>query len=358
MSEVIVKKVTFGDNSSQYTAADRSFRNKVINGDMTIDQERAGAAYLHTTGTAAYTLDQWFASVTQTSKLTFQQVSDAPYGFKYSEKVLVTSAYTPGASDAGLLGQRIEGLNIIDLAWGTSQAKDITISFWIKGSVSGNYAIGLRGSDRSYAFTVPVTASWTKVSQTVPGCTDGTWPTDINNGLTLSIVLGAGTSNNVSSANTWISGNYYNIAGSVQMSQTAGATLNITGVQLEKAGAASEFEYISYDEQLRRCKRYWNCTQPALPKGSSVGCTGGVGVATNAIMTSLSFIPMRIVPTLTIWYNGTQNSIRVASNGNAIGAGLYSAGLSNSNLSFVAFSGTPISVGTGYDFDLIFDARL
>ena len=257
MSELKVNKVTFGDDSSQYTAADRSFRNKIINGYMAIDQERAGAAVTPTA--EAYVLDQFVAGVNVASKLTFQQVEDAPPGFKYSQKITVAAQYNPAAANVFAYLQRIEGLNIIDLQLGTSGATVLTLSQYIKGSVPGTYSCFIKNSanNRSYVGIINVTTSWQRVSVTLQGDVTGTWLTDTGVGLSFGIDLGSGSNFNTT-AGTWQAGNYLRTSGSITfVNQPNGSTLNITGVQLEKAGAASEFEHVPYDEQLRRCQRYY-----------------------------------------------------------------------------------------------------
>ena len=257
MSELKVNKVTFGDDSFQQTAADRSFRNKIINGYMAIDQERAGAAVTPTA--EAYVLDQFVAGVNVASKLTFQQVADAPPGFKYSQKITVAAQYSPAAANVFAYIQKIEGLNIIDLQLGTSGATVLTLSQYIKGSVPGVYSCFLKNNanDRSYVGIINVTTSWQRVSVTLQGDVTGTWLTDTGVGLSFGIDLGSGSNFNTT-AGTWQAGSYSRTSDSITfVNQPNGSTLNITGVQLEKAGAPSEFEHVPYDEQLRRCQRYW-----------------------------------------------------------------------------------------------------
>lgn len=263
MSELKVNKVVFGDESFQETAADRSFRNKIINGDMSVDQEFAGGAT--SPSPPAYVIDQFYAYHTQSSRLTFQQVSDAPAGFRFSQKITVASQFSPGSTDQFTWQQKIEGTNVVDLKFGSSGASVVTLSMYIKGSVPGAYCCFLKNgaNTRSYVGKVNVTTSWARVSIVIPGDITGTWANDMSTGMIVGIDLGSGSdfANNVG---VWYAGDWlHDNTGVKLVAQPNGSTLNITGVQLEKAGAPSEFEYVPYDEQLRRCQRYWHSKQLA-----------------------------------------------------------------------------------------------
>lgn len=306
-SVIETPKIIFPDGTSQISAADRSFRNKIINGDMAIDQERAGAAVTPTVDT--YVLDQFVVGINVASKLTFQQVEDAPPGFKYSQKITVAAQYNPAAANVFAYLQRIEGLNIIDLQLGTSGATVFTLSQYIKGSVPGTYSCFLKNNaeNRSYVGIINVTTSWQRVSVTLQGDVTGTWLTDTGVGLSFGIDLGSGSNFNTT-ADTWQAGNYLRTSGSVTfVNQPNGSTLNITGVQLEKAGAASEFEYVPYDEQLRRCQRYWYSQSQGY--GAMYASTGfSIGVYFKVLM--------RIVPVVTrILSAGTFSSEQISTLG-------------------------------------------
>ena len=278
------------------TNAPLSFRNKIINGDMRIDQRNAGAAVTPTAGT--YLVDRFAAGPSQASKLTFQQVADAPTGFKFSTKITVASQFAPAAGDFFDYSQRIEGQNIIDLAFGTASAAAITVSFYAKTSVAGTYSASLanNGGTRTYVFSVALTTSWAKYTVTIPGETTGTWATDNTVGLRLRFNLGTGTNYQTASPNTWLAGNYLAATGSTQfVNQTAGATLNITGVQLEAGTVATSFENRPIGTEFALCQRYYQFS-------------GTIGLAcqnstTSAVTYYQDFIyPVfpRIVPTITL----------------------------------------------------------
>ena len=123
------------------------FRNRIINGAMVIDQRNAGAAVTNGAGATTYTLDRWALYGDQASKFTVQQSSTTATGFINSLLVTSSSAYTVGASEIFNVQQRIEGLNCADLGWGTANAQTVTLSFWVRSSLTGTFG----GSLMNYA---------------------------------------------------------------------------------------------------------------------------------------------------------------------------------------------------------------
>ncbi len=237
------------------------FRNRIINGDMQVSQVNGAAAVTPTVN--GYYHDQWRFRSNPQSKLSLQQVIDAPVGFKYSLKVAVVSQYAPAAGEYFQIAQPIEGQNLIDFQFGTAGAQTIACSLWVKGSVAGTYScfISNASQNRSYVGTIAVTSSWVKQTIILIADTTGTWPTDNTEGLQFGIDLGSGSGFS-NTAGVWLAANSSRTSGSVTfVNQTVGSTLNITGVQLEKvpAGATvgTDFEFIPYCEQLRRCQRYY-----------------------------------------------------------------------------------------------------
>jgi hypothetical protein len=232
-------------------------RNLIINGDMRIDQRNAGASVTPTN--AQYHIDRWRAYLSQASKYTVQQSTTAPSGFNYSLLATSSSAYTVGASDYFLLAQPIEGLNSAHLAWGTSDAKTVTLSFWVRSSLTGTFggAVGNAAGNRSYpySYTISSADTWEKKTITIAGDTSGTWVTTNASSVVIYWSLGSGSSSS-GTAGAW-SGTYYDsVTGATSIVGTSGATLYITGVQLE-VGTATPFEHRPYDMELARCQRYY-----------------------------------------------------------------------------------------------------
>jgi hypothetical protein len=152
--------------------------NRIINGAMTIDQRNAGASVTVTLdGSTGYAADRYFSSEIGDGAFTLQQVTDAPAGFANSLKMTVTTPQT-GTLNAGI-AQSIEGLNISDLGWGTVNAKTVTLSFWVKSSVTGSMGGAIQNSaqDRSYPFnyTINTANTWEYKTITIAGDTSGTW---------------------------------------------------------------------------------------------------------------------------------------------------------------------------------------
>ena len=246
------------DTQAQYTG----FKNRIINGDMRIDQRNAGAA-ITPSAVVSHGVDRFNYVGTQTSKLTLQRVSDAPSGFKYSTKLSVAASASATAGDQFRYTQNIEGFNCSDLNWGSASAQDVAVSFYAKASVAGTYSVALWNdtfNNYSYVSAVSLTSTWNKYTIIVPGATAGSWNTENTGGISLIFDLGGGSNWTTSNLNTWQAGGagpgYFKAAGSVSLISNAGATLNITGVQLEKGSTATAFDYLDFGRSLIQCQRY------------------------------------------------------------------------------------------------------
>jgi hypothetical protein len=270
-------------------------RNRIINGDMRIDQRNAGAAV--TPVNNGYTLDRWKSGLTQSSKFTAQQDSSANTvaGFTSSIKITSSSAYSVTTGDTFFFDQIIEGFNTADLNWGTANAKTVTLSFWVRSSLTGQFGGAFRNSaaDRAYPFSYTISAAntWEQKSITVAGDTSGTWIGATNGtGIELVFDLGSG-STYLATAGTWASGNYIGATGDSSVVGTNGATWYITGVQLEVGSVATPFERRPFGTELSLCQRYY------LPVPS--GMAYGRGNGPSGTVCSLPIpVPLRATPTL------------------------------------------------------------
>jgi len=309
--------VTFSDSSVQTAAASPYvLKNRIINGAMVIDQRNAGASVTPTNG--QYTLDRWAAQLSQASKFTVQQSSTAPVGFINSLKVTSSSAYTVGSSEVFLINQVIEGLNVTDLAWGTANAKTVTLSFQVYSSLTGTFGGSIADSSQAYSYpftySIPTANTWTTISITIAGPTAGTWLT--TNGIGIRIWFGLGVGATLSgTAGAWTATGYYSATGATSVVATNGATFYITGVQLEVGSSATPFERRLYNQELANCQRYYEKsydigTVPATATGSgaiySAGSNGGL--TTSYLSDGKGFIvSKRAAPTMTI-YDQSGNS--------------------------------------------------
>jgi hypothetical protein len=247
-------------NIAQSGSNNQTMRNRIINGAMAIDQRNNGSSITPTDG--QYTLDRWRAQVSQASKLTIQQDAGAvtpPVGFTDYLGITSTSAYSVVGSDYFGVFQHIEGFNIADLAWGTASAQPVTVSFWVRSSLTGNLSGVIKNgsNSRAYPFLYAITSSntWEYKTVTIPGDTTGTWNTTNGSGIAVLFSAGAGTSGSAA-AGAWGAGNINGTTGAVSVVGTNGATLYITGVQLEEGTAASPFENRLYGTELALCQRY------------------------------------------------------------------------------------------------------
>ena len=243
-------------------------RNKIINGDFTIHQ-RGGTI---TAGSGVYTIDRWRSYRTgdssggytvQQSTSSYPQTNIAGVidNFKASALITVTSAGSAAANNNCKFQQRIEGSHVYDLAFGTAVAKKVTVSFYVKCSLTGNFGISLvnGGHNRSNVqlYTVNSADTWERKIVTFDGDTSGTWATNTGTGLQLMFDMGSGSSKHASSTGTWLSGEYHGTTSSVKLIHTNGATMQYTGVQLEEGSVATSFEHRSISDELRRCQRYY-----------------------------------------------------------------------------------------------------
>ena len=281
-------------NMTPYTG----FKNRIINGAMVIDQRNAGASV--TPSANQYLVDRWQAATNVSSKFSVQQSTTTATGFVNSMLATSLSAYSIGASELCALRQSIEGLNVGDLGWGTANAQTITVSFWVRSSLTGTFGGSIMNSaaDRSYPFTYTISSANTFEYKTVTiaGDTSGTWLK--TNGIGLSILFGLGVGSSFSgTAGAWAGASYYGATGATSVVGTNGATFYITGVQLEKGSAATSFDYRPYGAELQLCQRYYQIGE---------GFVGGAYSGTNFVSTYAFPVTMRTSPTVAS-YGGVIN---------------------------------------------------
>ncbi len=288
-------------------------RNRIINGDMRIDQRNAGAS-VDTSNTAVvvYTLDRWAYRVLAASKFTIQRNAGAitpPAGFTNYLGCTSSSSYSVTSGDVFNVWQPIEGFNTADLAFGTASAQSVTVSFWVRSSLTGTFSGACRNdaANRSYVFTYSISAAntWEYKTVTIAGDTTGTWETGNNTGLFVQFSLGVGSTYSAPSAGSWQAGNFFGLSSAVSVVGTSGATFYITGVQLEAGSVATPFERRPYSTELQLAQRYywqqgWTANYENILNPCRVNAGGGG-------MTGQMHMPvtMRVAPTLT--HNGVGN---------------------------------------------------
>ena len=289
-----------------------TMRNRIINGAMVIDQRSNGGSTTYGSGSSTNgnyygynSCDRWFAqSYTSAAGngFTFTQAQNQgsvtpPAGFSKYLGVTVTYSQATISNSGLFVGARqyIEGYNTADLSLGTANAKALTLSFWVRCSVTGTYAVNLTEYNGTAYFqssyTVNSANTWEQKTISVSACTIGTWATTNAASLGIDFILGASADRTGGTANTWTSSGYNSLSGCTNLAATNGATWQVTGVQLEAGTTASPFEYRQYGTELALCQRYYQ------QLGSAVGCASGATQYTGAIQ---YFVPMRTTPTVSV----------------------------------------------------------
>jgi hypothetical protein len=269
-------------NGQTPTESNMAGRNRIINGDMRISQRNAGASSLAANST--YYLDRWVFYSSQNNKFNIGQNLGSvtpPAGFKNYLGMNVASSVSVAAGDYFSLAQKIEGFNVVDLDWGTANAKPVTLSFQVYSSLTGTFGAVFRNSsnNRAYPFTYTISSAntWTTISVTVAGETTGTWNTNSSSGIEIWWNLGAGSTFSTT-AGAWAAGNFTAPTGATSVVGTSGATFYITGVQLEAGSVATPFERRLYGQELALCQRYYE-----KGKGDARGATNGSNQVGNEI---------------------------------------------------------------------------
>jgi hypothetical protein len=271
-------------------------RNRIINGDMRIDQRNAGASVTVNNTFAFYAVDRFQVEGQATDGVfTAQRDTSAPAGFTNSLKLTVTTADASiGASQRYQLNHKLEGLNVSDLGFGSANAQSTVLSFWVRSSLTGTFGGAYRnnGANRSYLFSYAISAAdtWEYKTIVIPGDTTGTWSTDTSLGLNVTWSLGSGTDFQ-GTADAWNGNNNNTVTGETQLVGTLNATWQITGVQLEPGTVATPFERRSFGQELALCQRYF---QRGAYRLSGV-CNSAGGDASIVFPT-----PFRASPTLTV----------------------------------------------------------
>ena len=277
--------------------------NRIINGDMRIDQRNNGAS-----GTAiGYTCDRWRFGASLATKGTWQRVTlgavGLAVGLGYALQFTSNSAYVSAAGDWFTFNQIIEADAIADFAWGTPSAQPVTLSFWAYSSLTGTFSgsIANYAGTRSYpfAFSLPAANTWTKCVVTIPGDTTGTWVLQGNAAsLFVQFNLGGGSSQ-LGPAGAWASASYSGVIGSQSIVAVNGAQFLVTGVKLEVGNVATPYNRQSLAKSMADCQRYYQKIGGLI--GGDVifqGYAAGAG-AGNAVGYTVGITAMRAAPTAT-----------------------------------------------------------
>jgi hypothetical protein len=333
--------------NSNNISADNSlgFRNRIINGDMRIAQRGTAAV----TASGNYPVDRFIMGNSTDGAFSAQQDSSAPAGFVNSVKITTTTADGTLTTDQQLnFRQAIEGTNVSDLAWGTANAKTVTLSFWVRSSLTGTFGGSLKNgdNDRSYPFEYTISAvdTWEYKTVTIPGDTTGTWLTNNGRSITLHFGLGSGPDRS-GPANAWAGANYTQPTSTVSVIGTLNATWYVTGVQLEVGSVATPFERRPFGTELALCQRYY-FRDYAGTNGYFAG-SGLCASTTVADFTIIFPVTMRASPSA-LEQSGTAGDYRVVTSANTTCSSVpifLAAYARASNIRFTVSSGLTLGQG-------------
>lgn len=309
--------------TSKITLADflkitASIENRLINGDMLIDQHNEGASV--TPPGTAYVVDQWRHATTQVSLLSYVQSTDAPVGFFKSLLITSVSSYALLATDSFVISNVVEGTTIADLAFGTASATSIILSFRAKASIAGTYAVYVQNgaANRSFVSTFVLAANtFTYVFVVVPGDTSGAWVKNNTSAMICGFNLGMGSNRQTATLNAWQTGNFRSTSGCVDLVSNASATLQITNVRLRAGTYDVGYVARPYGAELALAQRYFCKTLPAgVSVATAAAGTAGVSGAITIKNTTATDDPaewwqfpvtMRANPTITTYNPSVAN---------------------------------------------------
>jgi hypothetical protein len=309
-------------------SADSSvFRNRLINGSQLISQRYAGVLQSNINN---YITDRWSVA-NGISGVSMGQSTTAPAGFTNSLYVTTTTGAAMPVGNTYNLGQCIEANNVTDLGYGTANAKTVTVSFWVRSSVIGSFALVLNNGNpslstpatRSYVttYTINVADTWEYKTVTIAGDQSGTWNTSgVGIGLNLAFDLGTGSNFNTATTNAWQTGNYLRTSSTASIGATTNATFYITGVQLERGSTASSFEYRQYGTELVLCQRYCVLFAKSTGVSQEIIGAGQAWGSTNYWCAVRMPVTMRSYPTMSattgtnywLWQSGGTSSYSTA----------------------------------------------
>lgn len=264
-----------------------SFRNRLHNADFQVDQVGSvGASWSNVNGRL---FDRWRVSqqstvgvsVTWTRNLRTTPFASIPAVRGYGALGMTSTPSSPtvSASHLNALIQRIEGINVADLAWGTFSAQPVTVSFWLFTNVPVGtllpVAIRNGAGNRSYVTTITTQALTTRYSVTIPGDTSGTWATDNTTGLELVLDIGSGSNLNASAANTWTASAATRVSSAYSFIASE-AYFTLAGAQLEAGSVATTFEQRPYPVELALCQRYFSSFASLIVSGHGAAASSAI----------------------------------------------------------------------------------
>ena len=355
------------------SAANFSGRNRIVNGDMRIDQSNAGAAVTVNAGAFGFSVDKFKGFGTASAGVfTLQQASATPpNGFShYLRATTSTADAAPAVGAIYIIRHLIEGTYCQDLQFGiASNTKSVTVSFQVRSSLTGAFSGSLQNgnANRSYPFSFTISAAntWTAISVTIPADTTGTWVTTSAAAIFLNIDLGSGTTFK-GTANAYAASNLVGVTGAASLLATLSATLDLTGVQLEAGTVATVFEQQPFGDMLRLCQREFYKTfllanapiQNAGINSGEVLFASSVAAGGNGFSNYVHPVLMRANPIVVIFNPAAANAqIRNHTRATDFSGSTYS---NNSDRAVIVYGTTPVGTLAGDEcrFHFTADSRL
>jgi len=359
----------FADLAGSADAGGLTGRNILINGAMQVAQRGTSATAADNGG--VYLIDRFEGFANGGGAFTMEQSTTVPNNtFLNSAKLVVTTADSSIASaDYYSFQQNIEGLNIVQTGYGTSDAKFLSLSFHVRSSITGTYSVACYNGDgsRGYlnTFTISSADTWTEVNLTWEGDTGGTWNKDNTREMIIRFDLGGGSSGH-GTANQWTTSGSFaanRTSGSVDWIANNGATFYITGIQLEIGQKATPFEHRSFGDELARCQRYFE-KQGAGPDETTSdfnfkSMPVKVGHVNNYVQGSQFAVAKRADPTVVI-YSRNVNSGKVSAfaTGSDEGNNWSTNAQGKTGFHAVTRDAGTHTVGAGFEYGFTADAEL
>jgi len=339
-------------------------RNLIINGAMQVDQRNNGSSITVPNAVNTYVPDRFRINESSGAEFTAQRVDDAPVGFEYSSKITVSTADTSlGAAEFNRMVHAIEGQNISHLNWGTSNAKTLTLTFYVKSSVTGQYYISVFNSAANRTllkgYTINSANTWEKKTITIIGDQTGTWLTTNGAGIYVMWSLGSGSNYQSNTLDAYQASFAMAKSDQVNFAASVSSTWQLTGVQLEIGEQATPFEHRSFADEMIRCQRYYQ----EVASGSCYFAGNGLGT-TNIIVGIPLATSMRATPSVkqngyTFHRSGNVNSsganpsvsnFQYDIGRNAVGVRI--SGWASNNTDEVAYTVTPATEVLAFEAEL------
>lgn len=337
------------------------FRNRIINGDMRIDQRFSGIAQTGVSANSCVVADR-FTFASSNGVVTTQQQTNSTYAAmgaslgvyftNYVSITVTTANASPATTDSSILYQAVEGTNIADFGWGTPNALPVVLSFYVYSNAIGTYSAGLRGGGQSISFTFSIATKnvWRRVVLTVPGDTLGTWAMDTTNAVQAYVTLLPCAANGaVTTAGVWQSGSISAVSGQTNFLATAGNSIAFTGFQLEKGTLVTPFEFRPYQTELSLCQRYFSQLSSSAATERLVACAGYSNSSTGGQLIALYQypVPMRATPTFTSSFGSNFAGSGAGISAPVTGSGLLTANATDLTGAVASVQGTYATTSAG-----------